>query len=128
MKLVDSNFRALLLTAICACILIGILAAGLLPFHAPKNEVSWLKQGNGLRFGKHGSILSVSGLAATHSQPDSSCSLEIWLKPSRVDSSGTILAFYLPASPVIPFAMRQSLGDLKLELATQDQSDKKARI
>jgi VanZ family protein len=36
------------------------------------------------------------------------------LQPRRVKASGTILAFYWPESRTVPFALRQSLGDLVL--------------
>ena len=49
------------LGVLCAAVLVGILTAGLWPFRAPKNEVSWLSNGNGLHFGEYGVILS-SGL------------------------------------------------------------------
>ena len=111
----STKIRTMLLGAICVCVLLGILAAGLWPFHAPRNEVSWLSGGNGLFFGKHGSIVSAGSFAANRSPSDSSCSIEIWLEPGRADSSSSILAFYLPASRIVPLALRQSLGDLKLE-------------
>ena len=58
---------------------------------------------------KHGSIVSASPFKAPATQGDNSCSLEIWLKPSRIDSraGGMILAFYLPESRLVPFALRQ---------------------
>src|ERR1035441_9157507 len=65
--------HTLLLTAICACVLVGILVAGLWPFHAPRNEVSWLSQGNGLLFGKRGSIVTTGTFEANRSRADSSC-------------------------------------------------------
>ena len=43
---------------LCASVLVIILTAGLWPFHAPKNEVTWLSEGKGIHFGKHGVILS----------------------------------------------------------------------
>jgi Concanavalin A-like lectin/glucanases superfamily len=54
--------------------------------------------------------------------------LQIRLEPNQVNTAGTILAFYWPASRTVPFVMRQSLGDLKLERAIQDQSAKKPKI
>jgi VanZ family protein len=107
---------------------VGILVAGLWPFHAPRNEVSWLSQGNGLLFGKHGSIVSRGTFKAARLKADSSCSLEIWLEPSRVDSGGTVLAFYWPASRVVPFALRQFVGGLELQRRSQDQLAKETRI
>ena len=46
-----SNLQTKLLPAICACVLVRIVVAGLWPFHAPRNAVSWLGEGNGLLFG-----------------------------------------------------------------------------
>jgi len=112
----------MLLRAICVLVLSGILVAGLWPFHAPRNEVSWLSHGNGLFFGKYGSIVSTSSFKANALQGDDSCSLEIWLEPRRAHSSGTILAFYWPDGRVTPFALRQSLGDLVLQRLSPDQS------
>lgn len=111
----------MLLRVICLFVLLGILVAGLWPFHAPRNEVNWLIQGNGLLFGKHGSIVSAEAFTAGPSQTDSSCSLEAWLEPRRVDSSGTILAFYRGDGGAVPFALRQSLSDLVLEHADQGE-------
>ena len=92
--------RRNVLLAICLLVLCGILMAGLWPFHAPKNDVSWLREGNGLLFGKHGTIVSASPFKTRAWQDDNSCSLEIWLEPTRVDSGGMILAFYWPANRV----------------------------
>jgi hypothetical protein len=107
------------LGAICLLILCGILVAGLWPFHTPRNEVSWLTDKNGLLFGKHGSIVSVGQFKANPLQGDDSCSIEIWLEPKRVRSSGTILAFYWPQSRVVPFKVRQYLSGLVLERGSQ---------
>jgi hypothetical protein len=125
-----SNIQAKILGVICACVLLGILVAGLWPFHAPRNQVSWLRQGNGLLFGKYGSIVSASPFKAQALRGDSSCSLEIWLEPSRVDSGakGVILAFYLPETRVVPFALRQWRGGLVLEHKSQGRSVTKTEI
>jgi VanZ family protein len=82
----------------------------------------------GLLFGKHGSLMSAGIFRPIESQGGGSCSIEIWLDPGRVNSSGTILAFYSAASRYIPFAMQQSLGDLELQRAGQDRFNKKAKI
>ena len=78
-------------------------------------SVGWV-QGNGLLFGKHGSIVSASPFKARAAQGENSFSLQIWLKPSRIDSGagGMILAFYLPERRVAPFALRQWRGGLVL--------------
>jgi hypothetical protein len=117
-----------LLGAICTCVLLSILVAGLWPFQAPRNEVDWLSQGNGVLFGKYGSIVSADTFRAAPPQADNSCSLEIWLEASRVNSSGTILAFYSPTSQAILFALRQSLGDLVIQRGSHRQLGKAARV
>jgi len=111
----------MLLRVICVLVLCGILVAGLWPFHAPRNQVHWLGRGNGLQFGKYGSVVSAGAFRNTP-QTDGSCSLEIWLLPKRARASGTILSFYRPQSDVAPFALRQSLSDLVLQRQSRNQS------
>jgi len=101
--------------------------AGLWPFHAPRNQVSWLGHGSGLFFGKYGSIVSAEPFGINQQRPESPCSLEIWLQPKRILSSGTILAFYQPAGQVIPFSLRQSLGDLTLQRVSNNDPGKAKR-
>jgi len=114
------------LRATCALVLLGILVAGLWPFHTPRNEVSWLSQRNGLLFGKYGSILSATPFKAH--LPQGSCSVEIWLEPRRVNASGTILAFHRPEGRAAPFALRQSLGDLEILRTSDDPSRHGKRV
>jgi VanZ family protein len=125
-----SSIQSKLLGAICACVLLGILVAGLWPFQAPRNAVSWLDEGNGLLFGKHGSIVSASPFQTRAAQGGNSCSLEIWLQPSRIDSraGGIILAFYLPGRRAVPFALRQFQRGLVLEHEGQGNPGKRTEI
>jgi hypothetical protein len=118
------------LRILCAGVLCGILVAGLWPFHAPSNEVKWLSPGDGLFFGKYGSIVTATAFDRKSQRADNSCSLEIWLEPKQVQASGTILAFYQPDSQVTPFSMRQSLGDLVLQRASRNElgQSKKAKV
>jgi hypothetical protein len=113
------------LFVICPLVLCGMLVAGLWPFHAPRNEVSWLSGRNGLLLGKHGTIVSASPFEARASRGDNSGTLEMWLEPARVDSGGMILVFYWPASRVVPFAMRQYRSGLVLERESQGHFAKK---
>ena len=106
----------------------GILVVGLWPFHAARNDVGWLSQGNGFRFGKRGSVVSAGRFEARRSQAGSSCSLEIWLEPSYVDSGGTVLAFYWPTIRVAPFVLRQFVSGLELQRRSRDRSVPNARI
>lgn len=85
---------------LCVLVLCGILVAGLVPFQHPRNAVTWLPNRNGLHFGKYGTIWSASPFAAPSAQQQSSCSLEMWLRPDVTNASGTILAFYAPANPL----------------------------
>jgi len=115
--------------AMCLLVLCGVVVAGLWPFHAPTNEVSWLSGRNGLLFGKHGTVVSASPFKRPASEGDTSCSLEIWLEPTRTDSGGTILTFYSPTKGGAPFAARQYRGGgLVLERGSQSDLAKRAGI
>src|SRR5271157_1497911 len=123
--------QTVLLRAICACVLFGILLAGLWPFHAPRNDVSWLSEGKGLFLGKHGSLVSASPLSAAEgTHASDSCSIEIWLKPNRIDAGGVgmILAFYSPASKLTTFSLRQFRGGLVMERESEESVPKKGEI
>jgi hypothetical protein len=101
-----------ILRVCCALVLGGILVAGLWPFHAPKNEVSWLSNANGVFLGDYGSLLSAGAFKPGNS--NSGICLEIWLEPSDVNDAGTILSFYSPDPDSTSFAVRQSLDDVAL--------------
>src|SRR5271169_2601236 len=109
-----------IMAAICAATLCGILVAGLWPFHAPTNQVTWLKNENGLHFGDYGSIVSTGAFMARSSISDTSCSIEIWLEPGLTEDSNTFLAFYSAGVPSVPFSLHQSISDLKLQRETLD--------
>ena len=72
-----------LLLLVCVLVLAGMLVAGLWPFHSPRNQVTWLRAGNGLQFGRHGVILSSARLNPAPEPADGPCSLEIWVEPAR---------------------------------------------
>lgn len=99
---------------LCAFVLIGILTAGLWPFHAPKNEVSWLRNENGLHFDRYGLILGSDTSSSAELKDGTSCSIEIWLQPEHVDRGGTILGFYSPKNRIVTFSLHESLDDLLL--------------
>ena len=114
------SITAKILPVICLAIFCGILVACLWPFHSPKNEVTWLGDENGLRFGQHGTILSSGTFKIASSQDQPSCSIEIWLQPGLTHDSNTFLAFYTPQNP-LQFSLHQSDVDLVLQRATGDQ-------
>jgi VanZ family protein len=102
--------------AIIICLMVaGLLIAGLWPFGSPKNNVSWLADGQGIRFGSPGIVLGSRPFGPLMSESTDSCSLEIWMQPAKHRDSSTILAFYQPnESP--QFVIRQSLEDLVCEM------------
>jgi hypothetical protein len=91
---------------ICILVVCGIFTAGLWPFHGPKNDVTWLPHGGGLRFGDFGSIFS-SGSFKTSSSQNPPWSIEIWLQPGLIHDSNTFLAFSSPEKR-IQFSLHQS--------------------
>lgn len=103
-----------LLAASCAAILCGILLLCLWPLTPhPKNQVAWLENGNGLRFGRYGTILSVDAFKPADLGGGAPCSLEIWSKPRSIYDINitTMLAFYSPEK-LVSFSLRQSTSDL----------------
>jgi hypothetical protein len=110
---------ARILGLVCVFLLCGLLVAGLWPFHAPRNEVTWLERSNGLRFGGHGTISS-SGTFNTIFQNEARVSLEIWSQPSRTTASNIFLTFYTSENP-LQFSLRQYRADLVLRTEFRDE-------
>jgi hypothetical protein len=121
--------RQRLIAITCICVLLVILALGLWPFHAPRNAVAWLKDGNGLRFGDYGTVISSGTFELAGSPNELSCNIEIWLQAALADNEGTILSFYLPNHPP-QFSLHQSRTDLTLQsgMGIQPPGTKGARI
>jgi hypothetical protein len=99
--------------AICLCVVVITLAAGLWPFHVPANHVKWLTTGNGLEFGGHGSVIS-SGVFRGRNLTTASETLEIWLEPASNSSSSTILSFDGSEHPGEPFSLHQKKDALHI--------------
>ena len=104
--------KLLLLT--CVLALAGMLVIGLWPFRSPRNQVTWLSDGNGLQIRRHGMILSSGRFRDTDNSPDSPCSLEIWSEPARTWDSASLLSFYAPERHR-QFSLLQSTTDLRLQ-------------
>src|SRR5437588_358732 len=104
--------RARLPGLACLSVLCGMLAAGLWPFQAPRNAVTWLENQNGVYFGRHGTIVSSSTFQTAGSEGSSS--LEIWLQPGLGNASHTILSFYTPENP-LQFSLHQYFSSLILQ-------------
>ena len=106
-----------------SCMLVlGIIAvAGLWPFHAPRNRVTWLENENGLRFGYRGTAISSGAFRASHPDNQDSCSLEIWLLPERVTGESSILAMDGSVDVRKPFLLRQYTTSLAIQRYSVDE-------
>jgi hypothetical protein len=99
------------------------------PFHAPKNQVSWLSNSNGLHFGQYGVVFGSLASSVSGSKDGISCSVEIWVQPDHSDIGGTILAFYKPENRNVAFSVHQSIDDLFLQRVVVDQQrPKKSKV
>jgi len=107
-----------LLALICIAVLCITLTLGLWPFHSPANEVSWLGNHNGLRFGKYGAVIGSGVFQLSSPRDNPETSLEIWLKPDRISESGAFLAFYRPGN-LFQFSLYQSHADLLIRTGAQ---------
>ncbi len=103
----------------CGFVLGGLLVAGLWPFGSPRNQVTWVAGGNGLHFGRDGTILSSGEFKAGNVPADAPCSLEIWFEPDFTAASATLFAFYAPGNPR-QFSLNQSISDLALQSDIRD--------
>jgi VanZ like protein/concanavalin A-like lectin/glucanase superfamily protein len=117
----STQMKSKLLGVLCFVVLCITLTLGLWPFHSPRNEVTWLKNANGLTFGKYGTVLGSDLLKAARLESEVDGSLEIWVQPDRWSGSATLLALYRPEKHLV-FALRQSLTDL--ELQTEVENDR----
>jgi VanZ family protein len=99
----------------------GMLGVGLWPFHSPKNQVDWMAGGNGLQFGRYGTILSSDKFRSADTRENSPCSIEIWLVPAHSETSATLFAFYRPEGPR-EFSLHQSISDLVLRSDSHGRS------
>jgi VanZ family protein len=101
-------------------VLAGILVACLSPFRSPRNGVAWLARGNGVRFGRHGTIISRRVIRPSGGGKQTAWTLEIWLRPETTWSSSTILAFYNPKRPR-GFSLRQSYTGLLIKTGQSNE-------
>ena len=115
-----SHMNAKSLDLVCIAVLCIILTLGLSPFHAPNNDVTWLRERNGLRFGRYGTVIGSGVFDMPHSHGgELTGSLEIWLLPVNVPDSSTFLAFSTPGDP-FRFSLHQSETDLRLQFAIRN--------
>jgi VanZ like family/Concanavalin A-like lectin/glucanases superfamily len=112
--------------ALCILVLGIIAIAGLWPFHAPRNNVSWIDAKNGLRFAPYATVVSAKPFHLAEINGDEACSLEIWLAPGP-DRKGTILAFGSANNSRVPFTLRQVGENLGIERYIVDGGGKVIR-
>ncbi len=110
---------------LCLVVLSIILTAGLWPFGAPPNRVTWLSRTNGLHFAYPATVLATSSLPPGQLSSTSSCTLEIWLQPASILGESTFLSFYGP-SRLSRFSLHQSDSDLllKTQAAASSRADR----
>jgi thioredoxin reductase/VanZ family protein len=123
----SDSAHAKTISALCIFVLGCLLVAGLWPFHVPRNAVSWLKDENGLRFGRHGSAVSASEFHSARPSNDTGSSLEIWLTPTKTNGGGAILAFDSSPDPWAPFVLRQYGSSLAVQRSLVKERGKVTR-
>jgi hypothetical protein len=109
----EAKLRGPILGFGCFLLLCGIFYAGLKPFHATINEVSWLADYNGIRFGEHGTILSPGEFPPSSHGIERS--VELWLQPALAEDSSTILGFYRPGA-ARRWSLHQSESDMEVRI------------
>jgi VanZ family protein len=113
LRLTNSGAFRRAIGPLCLLLVSATLTAGLWPFCVPRNQVTWIPGENGLRFGEHGTALSWSTLPVLHR--NTGCSLELWVKPAMVWTTGTVLTLYNPQSRR-EFSIEQDLTGLVLRV------------
>ena len=109
----DRAVEQKILGSLSLAILGGILTAGLWPFHAPANQVAWLKHSDGIVLGRFGTLVSSDFLKPSSAAGNPSCSLEISLQPRFLNDPGQFSALYSPDRGVT-FSIHQFQSDLVL--------------
>ncbi len=102
---------------VCVAVLLIILTLGLWPFHAPRNNVTWLADRNGLFFGGDGAAFGSDALGAAGQFDGGGASIELWVQPAKVWDNGTLLTLYRREDS-FQFSLYQSLTDLGLGSGT----------
>jgi hypothetical protein len=100
--------------AVCVAAVCVLLTLGLWPFHAPRNNVQWLRGRDGLEFSKYGTVWSQRDFEPHGGSP---CSIEVWFRTASGTDGGSLLAFSTAQDPV-RFRIRQYGDDAIFETPT----------
>lgn len=120
---INSTAHSCAIIGSCVVTLTIILVAGLWPFHSPKNDVSWLSDENGIRFGRFGCVFSSRALREETFREDHSGSFEIWIKPALATKGRrTILAFEGPGDDSTSFSLLQNGNTLIIQRKNFDRN------
>jgi VanZ like family/Concanavalin A-like lectin/glucanases superfamily len=121
-KIKQSNHSWVIIGS-CLAVLAIILTAGLWPFHSPKNDVSWLTNEDGIRFGRFGCVFSTGPIGDQRSKENASGSLELWIKPAPpTRGRRTILAFEGPGDDSTAFSLQQNGNSLIIQRKNIDRN------
>jgi hypothetical protein len=107
--------RIILARVFLIAILCGVLVAGLWPFCAPANQVSWSTEGDGIQFGRRGTGVSQGQFALRAGQDESAGSVEAWFEPRGKAPWKTLLSFDSKEHPCGPFMVVQRADALVVE-------------
>lgn len=100
------------LRAVSIVVLGIILCLGLWPFHSPRNRVTWIKNADGLFFGRTGTVLSLGSSYAPNSDDFARRSVEAWVLPEPWHGF-SFLSFYNPGQS-LTLSLRESDTDFEL--------------
>lgn len=119
---IKANNHSWTIIGSCILTLATILVAGLWPFHSPKNDVSWLTNEDGIRFGRFGCVFSIGSIGDQQSKENASGSLELWIKPALATKGRrTILAFEGPGDDSTAFSLQQNGNSLIVQRKNVDR-------
>lgn len=109
---------------LCVVATAAVLMATLWPMNFfPRNGVSWLQGKNGIKFDKEGLLISREPLQLPVENDSESYTLELFLSPSSVESSSTILSFYNPMASK-QLLIRQLKSGLAVAQDSQNERDR----
>jgi VanZ family protein len=108
---------------LCLITLCATLVAGLWPFCAPENQVSWAKNENAIVFGKNGTALSSRQLDLANVE-GAACSVEAWVQPKRIWTTGVVLSVY-DSRDRREFTLEQDYTDLVLRRGDGSQDERR---